>query len=632
VVVASFDGKVSVHSLQGSGGDESAPAAPAVSLDDPFSFGAAIAQQSSSHKFTLTQPPKWLRRPVGCSWGFGGKLVHFNSTKSPDGQVRKTVGICTVVSEPNFVNRATELDRVKEEQAPEGFMQFCQNMAAAEGLVLTEKDREVWRFLRVMFETGAREQLLKFLGFDKNDIGGARLGELLKKLKIKDELKPTTEDVAGEVNGAQLTGEEAEALASVVANAKQASPPTPFKLYSSGKGEDSDTDTLIMKAVILGDFETAVRVCFGANRLSDALMFAVCGGPDLLAFAQNEYFKRVVNDKAYARVLKSVIAGDLRDVIENAQFDAGLSDWKDLLALICTYAKTEDLSELMSLLGRRLEVSMAPTAGAAALKSVDWKSREERKFAAVLCYLGAGDINKVVNVWSAKEAEEEKLLLSVSKNVNGQKISRYTSHVLALQSMIEKVQVFRQAIGYVDTEISGTSSDGSASFKLETLYNHYVDYAECVANQGLINLAWKVLELVPEGYQSAKRVTPNGEDAIAILKDRVYQVSYARADPSKAPKFPFQVVNISLPVQQQPQQNGQAAADYSSAGYYSGAQSGYGQNSAVNGYSDPYYGKPTAANTMTSGYNYGNTGYGQQQWTENTSYGGGYGNSNYGGR
>ncbi|KAJ3413614.1 protein transport protein S31 [Chytridiales sp. JEL 0842] len=611
VCVASFDGKVSVHSLQASSDDSHSTPAPAVSLNDPYSFDAALAQSNSDHKFTLKQPPKWLKRPVGCSWGFGGRLIHFNNAKGPDGQVRRSITMKPVMSEPSFAARALELDRVKDEHNPESFMAFCQKMASAEGVVLTEKDREIWKFLRVMFETGAREQLLKFLGFDKSDIGGPRLADLLKKLRIEDEKAP--EEESHEANGT-AEGDSADVFASVVANAKQVEPPTPFKLYSSAKGEQADTDALIMKALILGDFDTAVRVCFGANRLSDALMFAVCGGPDLLAFAQTEYFKRVSSEKPYARVLKSVIGGDLRDVVENAQLE-GSTDWKDLLALICTYAKTEDLSELMSLLGRRLEASISAAAGAAALKTMDWKAREDRKFAAVFCYLGAGDLSKVVSVWSAKEAEEEKLLMSVSRNANGQKLSPYTSHVLALQSMIEKVQIFRQAIGYVDSEVS-LAADPNVPFKLETLYNHYVDYAECVANQGLVDVAWKVLELVPEGFQSSKRATPSGDDGVSILKDRVYHGSLARLDPAKAPKFPFKPEDVMPLAQAAP------VADYSNNGYYNQSQTGYGQTGAVNGTYDSYYGKTTSA--ATTGYQYGNTGYGTQtnQWSDpNQGYG-----------
>ncbi|KAI8606830.1 hypothetical protein BC830DRAFT_1039039, partial [Chytriomyces sp. MP71] len=224
--------------------------------------------------------------------------------------------------------------------------------------------------------------------------------------------------------------------------------------------DEADTDALIMKALVLGNFETAVRVCFGANRLSDALMFAVCGGQELLNFAQQEYFKRLKSEKSYIRVLHNVVQGDLHDIVLNAQIDGSDVDWKDLLALICTYGKTEDLSLLFSTLGHRLEaVATAPTISTS-LKTIDWKGREEKKFGAVLCYLVAGDLSKVLQIWAVREAEEEKLLKTV-KNAKNILTSRQSSHSLALQSLIEKVQVFRQAIEFVDVDLASVSDENS---------------------------------------------------------------------------------------------------------------------------------------------------------------------------
>ena len=34
----------------------------------------------------LKNPPKWLKRPVGANFGFGGKLVTFQAVKAPANQ------------------------------------------------------------------------------------------------------------------------------------------------------------------------------------------------------------------------------------------------------------------------------------------------------------------------------------------------------------------------------------------------------------------------------------------------------------------------------------------------------------------------------------------------------------------
>lgn len=51
-----------------------------------------------------------------------------------------------------------------------------------------------------------------------------------------------------------------------------------------------DTDGLICQALLTGNFEGAVDVCFGENRLADGLLLAISGGPDLFSRTQKRYF------------------------------------------------------------------------------------------------------------------------------------------------------------------------------------------------------------------------------------------------------------------------------------------------------------------------------------------------------
>jgi protein transport protein SEC31 len=47
----------------------------------------------------LKKAPAWMKRPVGCSWGFGGRLVSFANTK------RQVVDATT--GQPKLVDGAT---------------------------------------------------------------------------------------------------------------------------------------------------------------------------------------------------------------------------------------------------------------------------------------------------------------------------------------------------------------------------------------------------------------------------------------------------------------------------------------------------------------------------------------------
>ncbi|KAJ3404897.1 hypothetical protein CcCBS67573_g03486 [Chytriomyces confervae] len=624
VAIAGFDGIVSVHSLQARAGDSHANDSSAANAQPTSTTAAALSQDPhdfitgggfgslgdnlqhqdsfiSDHSFTLPFAPKWLKRPVGCSWGFGNRLVSFVNKRQPDGTVKRTVAIQNVVSEPAFVARASELEqRVHRADASlsgganvQEWIDFCQSMAAPESSVLSEKDRDMWRFLGVMFETGSREQVLQFLGFDKADVASTdKLAALLAKLLVSTEPEPVA--VVDKTVGQQMieggvigdTG-EVDDFALIASQTKQATaaippvspvePATPFKLYSNAPGENADTDALVMKALVLGNFETAVRICIGANRYSDALMFAGCGGPDLLSFAQQHYFKHVKKEKSYMRVLHNIVEGDLHDLVEHAHIDGPGSDadWKDLLALICTYAKAEDLSALFSQLGRRLEaIALAPTTSSS-LKTMDWKGREEKKSAAVLCYLVAGDLPQVLHLWALRESEEEKLLKTV-KNAKSLLTSQKSGHALALQSLIEKVHVFRRAIEFVDTDLSA-EHDPSSQYSLEALYQRYVEYAQVAASQGLVSLAWQTLQLVPPSFHSAKV----DSSAVDMLRDRILNSGLVReAAGVYQAQTPFEVVDLLRPAAPAPapvqaQGYGYSAAPPSTARYPSA--SGYNQ-------------------------------------------------------
>ncbi|KAJ3347421.1 protein transport protein S31 [Entophlyctis luteolus] len=616
VTVSGFDGIVSVHSLQGNGAgssergpNEADAAASSALFQDPHAFitgggfGSGPSQnqgrinQYSDHKFSLPRPPKWLKKPAGCSWGFGARLVTFGRPKSTSGSgndlLRKNnvVSIRNVVSEPAFVSRAIELDRVGANAGVQGglatseFSSFCQNMAESladpkQSASISSKDKDLWKFMSVMFEVPNSQQILQYLGYDRAEIsnGNERLNSLLQKLLAQIEVPNEIPDSTvvngdGHVEGDDEPVNRDDAFAMIAAQNKISAQPIlntpatasiPFKLYSTMQSETTDTDALVMKSLVLGNFEAAIRICFGAKRLADALAFAVCSGStELMQFAQQQYFKAVQNEKAYARVLNNIMQGDLYDLVDHAQIDGEGTDWKDIAALVCMYGKPEDLPALLSTLGRRLESASTAPASLANLKSVDWKARDEKKFAAVLCFMASGDLSKVLNSWVARETEEEKALKAIKSKKNSPLVA--TPKSLALQGLIEKVQVFRCAIGFVDHELQLGSLQES-SYSLESLYKKYIEYAQTSSAQGLVNVAWKILQLVPDAFSS--------QIDFAVLKDRLYNSGLVEASVAHPPQFPFEfqdIVGKPVPAAVTQRQHQQAYGGFQQSGYQSSA-------------------------------------------------------------
>jgi protein transport protein SEC31 len=113
------------------------------------------------------RPPKWYRRPVGASFGFGGKLVTIANPKEPAGPQsdrRRAVHFHRILSEPNLVVEAEELDRSLESK---DFKGHCERKIVS---ATNDKEKSVWSFMQILFEQDARQHLLSHLGLDAKKI------------------------------------------------------------------------------------------------------------------------------------------------------------------------------------------------------------------------------------------------------------------------------------------------------------------------------------------------------------------------------------------------------------------------------------------------------------------------------
>jgi len=247
---------------------------------------------------------------------------------------------------------------------------------------------------------------------------------------------------------------------------------------SSDKAEQ-----VITQALIIGDFKSAVDCCVRNGRMADALVLAACGGRELWDKTQEMYFKQQNKSKPFVAIVArydkanhlktrpfkkkknnfffstSVVNKNLKEL--TARVD--LKYWRDMLAILCTYAKSEefhgpfqrhqlrplDLSffaELCAFLGDRL------------------KSEANDDASATLCYICSSSIDKTINSWVSQ----------ATKHQGG------SSSVSNLQDLVEKVVILSHAIE--KTEPS------------ELLAQKYSEYAETLAAQGRLTIALNYLE------------------------------------------------------------------------------------------------------------------------------------------
>ncbi|KAM5271350.1 protein transport protein Sec31A isoform 4-T4 [Ctenodactylus gundi] len=443
---ASFDGHISVYSVMGGSTDglrqkHVDKLSSSFGNLDPFGTGQPlpplqIPQQPAQHStvLPLKKPPRWIRRPVGASFSFGGKLVTFENVRvqSPQGTEQPQphpVFISQVVTEEEFLSRSGQLQQVVQSK---GFVTYCQEKIDASQ---TDFEKNVWSFLKVNFEDDSRGKYLELLGYRKEDLG---------KKHIKEEER------------------ESEFLLSAGGM---------FNISVSG-----DIDGLITQALLTGNFESAVELCLHDNRMADAIILAIAGGQELLARTQKKYFAK--SQSKITRLITAVVMKNWKEIVESCD----LKNWREALAAVLTYAKPDEFSSLCDLLGTRLEHE-----GDSMLQTQ-----------ACLCYICAGNVEKLVACWTKAQDGNSPLIL---------------------QDLIEKVVILRKAVQL--TQAMDSSTVGVL------LAEKMSQYANLLAAQGSIAAA---LAFLPDNSNQ-----PN----IVQLRDRLCRAQGEPVPGQPSPRTPY---------------------------------------------------------------------------------------------
>ncbi|XP_067290174.1 protein transport protein Sec31A isoform X6 [Pseudorasbora parva] len=477
---AAFDGHISIYSIMG-GSNDNANNLQAEQLSssfgnmDPFGTGKTLPPlqlpQPTSSQSTITplkKPPKWIRRPVGASFAFGGKLVTLDNIKPSAQQPQQTsahvVHVSQVVTETDFLDRSNQLQATL---TAGNFLEYCQTKIEA---ARNEFEKTIWSFLKVNFEEDARGKYLELLGYKKEEL----------TLKIASALEGNSKsDVADVVEDKNLAEEEAEPPATEtpdldeipVDDEESVDDEEPI-IEETSKIEvtpaltseaidlkvSQDIDGLITQALLTGDYEAAVNLCLHDNRMADGIILAIAGGPELLAKTQKKYFTK--SQSKISKLISAVVMKDWTDILETCD----LKNWKEALAAVMTFAKPEEFSSLCGLLGSRLDASED-----AALQAQ-----------ACLCYICAGTVEQLVAYWA--KAQDSKSPLS-------------------LQELVEKVVVLQRAV----VRAKGCVSPDMGALLAEKMNQ----YASLLASQGSL--------------QTAISYLPTNTEQIAVqqLRDRL---------------------------------------------------------------------------------------------------------------
>lgn len=419
----------------------------------------------SGSKSKLGRAPKWLRKPVGATFGFGGKLVYFNNkhTEGPAGAgkgrgISVRVKIVEVVDNPSLI---ASCDSFHNALASGDLKAICASKASTAS---TAHEAQIWTLMKIIcFEKNAREELLSFLGFDAASI------EAAAQSFVTHASQHSHAGVNSAFDGLNLSGSPA----------------------SAAGAEES-----IRNALVVGNFAAAVDVCIEANLMAEALLLAQCGDPGLWTKTQNIFFEKFREKRPFLNILHAVINGKLKDLVNASD----LKRWRETLAIISTYGKSEEFAELCELLGTRLD------------------AEDKNSASATLCFMCANNVPRTVAFW-IEELKHANAMLGQTDPI-------------ALQQFIEKVVVYTEANKPAAGGATEKCPDLAALQKLlPECAEFFAYYANLLASQGRLEIVSRYLRGDTEGE--------------CILRDRAYHAGGPKPAGSRPPQFPFVRVNVA---------------------------------------------------------------------------------------
>ncbi|XP_042816444.1 protein transport protein Sec31B isoform X5 [Panthera tigris] len=478
---ASFDGWISLYSVMGRSW-EVQQIRQADKISSSFSKGQPLPPLQVPEQVAqaslippLQKPPKWMRRPAGVSFAFGGKLVTFGLPGTPAHQVPqpclRLVFVSQVTTESEFLRRSAEL---QESLGSGNLLNYCQNKIELTSL---QSEKMLWQFLkkwkRVLLTPCHQPSGIKSGEKKRRDGAGLSRAPLVtleqdsrvKFLKLlgysKDELqKKASKHITEEASASSTFFDE------LVPQSM-----TPWEIPIT-----EDTDGLLSQALLLGELGPAVELCLKEERFADAIILARAGGADLLKQTQECYWAK--KKSRISSLLACVVRKNWKDMV----CTCSLQNWREALALLLTYSGPEKFPELCDMLGTRMEQE-----GGGALTS------EAR-----LCYVCSGNVEQLVECWAK---------------------CHQASSPLALQDLMEKVMVLNRSLELLRGP-DGVSSGPATTYRV-------TQYANLLAAQGSLATAMSYL---PRDCT---------QPPIQQLRDRLFHAQGSGVMGQQCPPFPF---------------------------------------------------------------------------------------------
>ena len=513
ISAASFDGTISIHNMNDCGKQSAHH-----QLQQYGQNGMQQQQQQQQQqqpREPMRKAPKWMKRPAGASFGFGGKLVSFGS------DAPGVVKITNVdVSDEHDESRSggagarggaslgggsdggdveendidAEFHAAIKSNDEQELKALCDARAQSKDPSVSSEDKETWAFMSILFSDDARRRMLEHLNFSdalKNleRSKQMRLTETaLENANLSDDAvgtssgldersqmvapPPPVEDENAFFDGLGEDGKNQSGLASP----RKSTIPAPISPKQKRQQEQAKTtpalkrepaDREIERCLIVGDYDGAVEACEKAGRFADALVLASSAGPELWQRAQKRHLER--SPRRYLQFAESIACANLEKVVESEP----ITNWRETLAILCTYSDAKAWDNLSLKLADKLQAANMP-------------------HEASLCRVCAGDVDNAVKHWSMRAR-------------GSATSSKFTSKKAQWQ-LLEKAIVLSRAANL------SQATPGFARLLSAR--------AESLASSGKLKSALALLDMAPGARISGR------EDAdIALLRERIDRAS-----------------------------------------------------------------------------------------------------------
>ena len=511
ISAASFDGTISIHNLNDCGKQS----AHQHQHQQYGQNGTQQQQHQQQPREPMRKAPKWMKRPAGASFGFGGKLVSFGSdnpgvvkittvdvsdeheSRSASAGARHGTSLAGVsdgggdAAEENDID--AEFQAAIKSNDEQQLKALCDARSQSKDPSISSEDKETWAFMSILFSDDARRRMLEHLNFS----------DALKNLERSKQMRLTeaalenatlNDDTAG--TSSSGLDEQSQMVAppppvedenaffdglgedvknqSGLASPRKSTIPTPLSPKRETKQEKvapvlkrEPADREIERCLIVGDYDGAVEACEKAGRFADALVLASSAGPELWQRAQKRHLER--SPRRYLQFAESIASANLEKLVESEP----ITNWRETLAILCTYSDAKAWDDLSLKLAEKLQAANMP-------------------HEASLCRVCAGDVDNAVKHWSMRAR-------------GSATSSKFTSKKAQWQ-LLEKAIVLSRAANL------SQATPGFARLLSSR--------AESLASSGKLKSALALLDMAPGAGINGQ------EDAdIALLRERIDRAS-----------------------------------------------------------------------------------------------------------